>query len=114
MIRSNTFKNWIKIGLGDEAVDFVRSLLMKFDLIMPLEKVSSGAEGKVKYLVPLLFENEKRDAIPLIHNEKLYEEYQLANETSPKRPFIIETTYKLPFKPPAIFKRVFLRLRQCF
>eukprot|EP01091_Cochliopodium_minus_P010705 TRINITY_DN2896_c0_g1_i1.p1 TRINITY_DN2896_c0_g1~~TRINITY_DN2896_c0_g1_i1.p1 ORF type:complete len:1287 (-),score=349.97 TRINITY_DN2896_c0_g1_i1:26-3886(-) len=103
LIRENTFQDWIKISEGDKTSEFIRSLLMKFDLLMPLERVTTQTHGNIKYLVPLLFNKNKGESIPIVYKE---------SKEKIEKNRVNERTYFLPFSPPSTLKRVFLRIRQ--
>ena len=103
LIRDNTFQDWIKVSEGDKTSEFIRTLLMKFDLVLPLERVTSNTHSSINYLVPLLFNKNKGESVPVVYKE-------IKEKIEKKQ--INERTYFLPFSPPSTFKRVFLRIRQ--
>ena len=96
-----------------EKKEFLLNLLTQFDLVIPTKRLEYRMEGKIirnmrTYLIPLLFPPYNPNSS---YNRK--KENQ-KNECVLKDDFLNEwiVDYFLPFKPSAVWKLLFMRIRQ--
>ena len=84
----------------EEKRKFLMDILLKFEFVLP--KGNKFFQQNASYLLPLLFPNKKPKQV-IINDTKL-EEIRRTNEW--------KIEYQLPFKPPSLWKMLFLKLRK--
>lgn len=98
------------LGEDNEKLNFLRNILLKFDLILPIEKktIDRSFRGNFlvsqTYIVPFLFPFHKPKTV-MINGVKL-KKIEKRQEW--------KVTYYFDFKPSSVWKLLFLRLRKTF
>ena len=82
---------------------FLLNILVKFNLILPKNKIIF-LEDNQRYMIPFLFPETKPKKI-ILNGSKKIDEFE--------RNFHWKVIYFLPFKPSSVWKMLFLRIRKC-
>ena len=135
LLRDNTFDNFFMFKEGDKIVQFIKQMLIDFDLLLPMIKhhliyypplelsslsssfgSSNKREIKECYIVPILLKPKKESTHPIFYNKEEKKIEILSNSLSfcsvyNDSPSQLALKFNFNFKPPGLLQRVMMRLR---
>ena len=99
-----------------EKKEFLMNILSQFDFVIPTKKLKYRMEGKIirkerTYVVPLLFPSYKPSHSISKINKQISNKFDEWNNFEFGNEWIVD--YFLPFKPSAVWKLLFMRIRGC-
>ena len=128
LLRDNTFDNFFLFESGDKVMSFIKQLLIDFDILLPMinhqmisySPLSSDQndnyernQKKECYIVPILLKPNKNQTEAIFYNKNENPKIQIENFPTNFNnfPSKMSLKYRFNFKPPGLFQRVMMRLR---